>query len=86
VAKKTAKKTSKKAARSRAPGSAAGTADYRHKSEKRKNNPLAKISGEGVVPVIPKAKYHFSPHRPPTLRSDTAGSPDALSRASLPHY
>ncbi|MBK8233116.1 MAG: site-specific DNA-methyltransferase [Candidatus Eisenbacteria bacterium] len=54
------------------------TADYRHKQEKRKNNPPAKIAAEGVVPVIPKAKYAYSPHRPPTLRLDPTADADTL--------
>ena len=73
-----AKKTRRTAAGPRAGGSAPGTADYRHKRERRKNVPPAKIAGEGVVPFIPKAEYHYSPHRPPVLRFDPAGSPDAL--------
>jgi adenine-specific DNA-methyltransferase len=53
-------------------------ADYRHESEKRKNNPPAKIAAEGFVPLVPKAEYAFSPRRPPQLRFDPHGAPDQL--------
>ncbi len=52
--------------------------DYRHDEAKRKNNPPAKIAAEGVVPVIPKAKYYYNPRRPPVLRFDPDGGPDKL--------
>ncbi len=52
--------------------------DYRHESTKRTNNPPAKLAAEGTVPVIPKARYYYSPHRPPELRFDPTGAPDAL--------
>ncbi len=52
--------------------------DYRHESSKRSNNPPAKLAAEGTVPVIPKARYYYSPHRPPELRFDPTGAPDAL--------
>jgi len=41
--------------------------DYRHSGETRKNNPPAKIAAEGVVPLLPKAEYAYSPRRSPTL-------------------
>jgi adenine-specific DNA-methyltransferase len=52
--------------------------DYRHESATRKNNPPAKIAAEGVVPALPKSQYHYSPRRPPELRFDPHGTPDAL--------
>jgi adenine-specific DNA-methyltransferase len=52
--------------------------DYRHKGAKRKNNPPAKIAGEGTVPVVPKIEYSYSPRRPPVLRFDTSGAADRL--------
>lgn len=42
--------------------------DYRHDTATRKNNPPAKIAAEGAVPLVPKAKYFYSPRRPPQLR------------------
>lgn len=54
------------------------TADYRHTKDKRANNPPAKIAAEGVVPALPKARYAYSPHRPPTLRFDPDGEYVAL--------
>jgi len=56
------------------------TVDFRHTSEKRPNIPPAKIAGEGKVPRIPKAKYHYSPHLPPVLRFDPTGAPDKLPK------
>ena len=52
--------------------------DYRHSGERRKNIPPAKIAAEGVVPLLPKAKYAYSPRRSPTLRFDTDGLPDRV--------
>jgi adenine-specific DNA-methyltransferase len=52
--------------------------DYRYDAAKRKNNPPAKIAAEGVVPLLPKTEYFYSPHRPPTLQFDPTGGPDAL--------
>ncbi len=52
--------------------------DIRHPSAKRRNIPPAKIAAEGVVPVIPKARYAYNPHLPPVLRFDQRGGPDAL--------
>lgn len=54
------------------------TVDFRHSTEKRKNIPPAKIAAEGTVPRVPKAKYQYSPHLPPVLRSDPTGSADRL--------
>ncbi len=56
----------------------ADTAVYRHKGEKRKNNPPAKIAAEGSVPPVPKAVYYYSPHLPPVLRFDPSGKADQL--------
>ena len=52
--------------------------DYRHSGETRKNNPPAKIAAEGVVPLLPKARYAYSPRRSPELRFDTDGLPDRV--------
>jgi len=52
--------------------------DYRHAEAKRKNNPPAKIAAEGVVPLLPKAKYAYSPRLSPALRFDPTGLPDKV--------
>ncbi len=52
--------------------------DYRYSKAKRKNNPPAKIAAEGVVPLLPKAKYAYSPRLSPTLRFDPTGLPDKI--------
>jgi len=52
--------------------------DYRHEEAKRKNIPPAKIAAEGTVPTVPKARYYYSPRRPPELRFDPDGGPDVL--------
>src|SRR5438876_6843283 len=52
--------------------------DYRFPEATRKNNPPAKIAAEGYVPLIPKAKYLYSPRRPPELRFDPTGRADEL--------
>ena len=52
------------------------TADYRHTSEKRTNNPPAKIAAEGKVPSVAKVRYHYSPHLPPVLQFDPSGKGD----------
>ncbi len=52
--------------------------DYRHSEAKRKNNPPAKIAAEGVVPLLPKAKYAYSPRLSPILRFDPTGLPDKI--------
>jgi len=52
--------------------------DYRHDEAKRKNNPPAKIAAEGVVPIVPKARYAYHPRRPPVLQFDPEGKPDKL--------
>ncbi len=54
--------------------------DYRHDTAKRTNIPPAKIAAEGTVPLIPKARYHYSPRRPPELRFDPTGAPDRLPK------
>jgi hypothetical protein len=59
-------------------GKAPKVEEFRHKRAKRKNNPPAKIGAEGMVPVLPKAQYSYSPRRPPVLRFDDTGGPDAL--------
>lgn len=55
------------------------TVDYRYSHEKRINIPPARIAGEGSVPTVPKAKYAYSPHLPPTLQFDPTGEPDKLN-------
>ena len=52
--------------------------DYRYDEAKRKNNPPAKIAGEGYVPLMAKIEYQYSPRRPPALRFDPNGGPDQL--------
>lgn len=54
------------------------TKDYRHEGASRKNIPPASIAAEGKVPYAAKVRYHYSPHLPPVLRFDPAGSPDTL--------
>ena len=65
-------------ARKKNGGSKTEVTDYRHKQAKRKNNPPAKIAGEGTVPAVPKAVYEYNPHLPPVLRFDVEGKPDKL--------
>ena len=72
MAKRTVRTGSGKAARK------ATVQTYRHDDAKRTNNPPAKIAAEGTVPAVPKAKYAYSPRRPPTLRFDPTGAPDPL--------
>jgi adenine-specific DNA-methyltransferase len=57
----------------------ANTVDYRYPHEKRTNIPPGRIAGEGTVPKIPKARYSYSPHLPPTLQFDSMGGPDKLN-------
>lgn len=52
--------------------------DYRYEATKRKNIPPAKIAAEGVVPLLPKIEYFYSPRRPPKLQFDPTGKPDQL--------
>lgn len=56
----------------------ANAVDYRYPHEKRTNIPPGRIAGEGSVPKVPKARYFYSPHLPPTLQSDSTGGPDRL--------
>src|SRR5581483_6772312 len=56
----------------------ANVSDYRHGEAKRKNNPPAKIAAEGIVPLMPKIKYEYSPRLSPRLRFDNAARPDSL--------
>lgn len=51
---------------------------YRYTGEKRTNIPPARMAGEGTVPTVPKARYAYSPHLPPTLQFDPTGEPDKL--------
>ena len=55
--------------------------DYRFPEATRKNNPPAKIAAEGHVPLVPKAKYAYSPRRPPELRFDPTGRAELLAIA-----
>jgi hypothetical protein len=52
--------------------------DYRHQNARRVNIPPAKIAAEGTIPKVSEAQYSYSPRRPPTLRFDQQGKPDAL--------
>jgi adenine-specific DNA-methyltransferase len=45
---------------------------------KRKNIPPAQIAAEGVVPLMGKVEYDYSPRRPPVLRFDAEGAADEL--------
>lgn len=60
------------------PASLENVVEYRHKEATRKNNPPAKIAAEGVVPLMAKIKYEYSPRLAPVLRFDPDGSPDKL--------
>jgi len=51
--------------------------EYRH-AEKRKNIPPAKLAAEGLVPILPKIQYEYSPRLSPRLQFDPMGAPDAL--------
>ena len=53
--------------------------DYRYPHEKRTNIPPGRLAGEGVVPKVPKVRYSYSPHLPPTLQFDPTGEPDKLN-------
>jgi adenine-specific DNA-methyltransferase len=57
----------------------ANAVDYRYPQEKRTNIPPGRIAGEGVVPKVPKVRYSYSPHLPPTLQFDTRGEPDKVN-------
>jgi len=59
-------------------GPLAGVKDYRYEATKRKNIPPAKIAAEGVVPLMPKVEYSYSPRRPPKLQFDPTGGLDQL--------
>jgi adenine-specific DNA-methyltransferase len=61
-----------------APSADANIADIRHTSVKRKNIPPAQIAAEGVVPLMGKVEYDYSPRRPPVLRFDAGGDADKL--------
>jgi adenine-specific DNA-methyltransferase len=56
----------------------ASVGDYRYPQATRKNNPPAKIAGEGHVPMLPRTEYSYSPRRAPELRFDGTGRVDAL--------
>jgi len=57
----------------------ANAVDYRYPHEKRTNIPPGRIAGEGIVPKVPKVRYSYSPHLPPTLQFDPTGEPDKLN-------
>jgi adenine-specific DNA-methyltransferase len=57
----------------------ANAVDYRYPHEKRTNIPPGRIAGEGIVPKVPKVRYAYSPHLPPTFQFDPAGEPDKLN-------
>lgn len=65
--------------RSEATTNEANAVDYRYPNEKRTNIPPGRIAGEGIVPRVPKARYFYSPHLPPTLQFDNTGEPDKLN-------
>ena len=71
----------KKKSKKKSAGKSATTTDYRHKGEKRKNIPPAKIAAEGKVPAVPKVQYAYSPHLTPALRFDSTGQDDSLEAA-----
>ena len=50
-------------------------ADYRH-DETRKNNPPAALASQGRIAEVPKQRYYYDPHLPPTLRFDDSGESD----------
>ena len=52
-------------------------ADYRHDAT-RKNNPSAAFASQGRVNEMPKKRYLYDPHLPPTLRFDEGGDSDRL--------
>ena len=52
-------------------------ADYRH-DETRKNNPPAALASQGRIAEVPKQRYYYNPHLPPTLRFDDSGESDRL--------
>ena len=52
-------------------------ADYRH-DETRKNNPPAALASQGRIAEVPKQRYYYDPHLPPTLRFDDSGESDRL--------
>ena len=52
-------------------------ADYRHDAT-RKNNPSAAFASQGRVNEMPKKRYLYDPHLPPTLRFDEGGESDRL--------
>jgi adenine-specific DNA-methyltransferase len=68
----------KKTREKTAPDDLENVSDYRHPDARRKNNPPAKIAGEGYVPLVPKAEYSYSPRLPPVLRFDPTGMVDEL--------
>lgn len=78
MARGKATKDGKRGKAKNANGPLAGVKDYRHEAVKRKNNPPAKIAAEGVVPLVPKIEYFYSPRRPPSLQFDPTGKPDQL--------
>ncbi len=68
----------RKKAQAEAAGGLDKVTDYQFPDANRKNNPPAKIAGEGYVPLVPKAEYAYSPRRPPELRFDPTGRADEL--------
>ena len=52
-------------------------ADYRHDAT-RKNNPSAAFASQGRVNEMPRKRYAYDPHLPPTLRFDDSGESDRV--------
>ena len=50
---------------------------YRH-DKLRKNNPPARIAGQGTLPPKRKMEYNYNPHLTPSLRFDDSGEIDEL--------
>lgn len=78
MARRQGAKNRKKGKGTKGNGPLAGVKDYRYEATKRKNIPPAKIAAEGVVPLLPKIEYFYSPRRPPALQFDPTGKPDEL--------
>src|SRR6266545_7673214 len=53
--------------------------DYRYPHEKRINIPPGRIAREGIVPNVPKVRYAYSSHLPPTLQFDATAQADKLN-------
>jgi adenine-specific DNA-methyltransferase len=54
--------------------------DYRHKGVKRLNIPPAGIAARGHIAREKQIKYAYNPHLTPTLRFDSTGGADEISK------